>query len=603
AELRKAGGRFGRKLTLINGQVIELPNGQLKKLADHPLVDHIDFDRPTHGLMATVSTTVGATGARKAYGLDGAGVGVAVIDSGITSWHDDLTDVGAGTSVQTSGAQRVAGFVDFVNDQAAAYDDNGHGTHVAGIIAGNGFDSRGARAGIAPAAHLVGLKVLDARGRGVISDVIAAFDYAVANRTRYNIRVVNVSVGAAVTSSYNEDPLTLAAKRAVDAGIVVVAAAGNFGRNKAGQPQYGAITAPGNAPWVVTVGASSHEGTRNRHDDIVAPYSSRGPSAIDHAAKPDIMAPGTGIVSLSDPTSTFYQTKSAYLVAGTVDTAYLPYLSLTGSSMSAPAVAGTVALMIQANPNLTPNLAKAILQYTAQIYEGYNELTQGAGFLNAKGAVELSRYFATARNGERYPFAPDWSHTIHWGNHKLTQGAISPMGTAWKLGTVWGASSDEGDNIVWGTVCEQAACRDIVWGTASDEGDNIVWGTADEGAKIVWGTNIVWGTADEGDNIVWGTDCGGADCFNIVWGTADEGDNIVWGTADEGDNIVWGTSGVIDGTVWGTSDEGDNIVWGTSTAEAQLFVEDGSPPPDSEVFESPPSADRSESQYLEEGGR
>ena len=104
--------------------------------------------------------------------------------------------------------------------------------------------------------------------------------------------MLNVSVGAAVTTSYNQDPLTLAAKRAVDAGIVVVTAAGNFGSNKAGQPQYGAITAPGNAPWVITVGASSHEGTKNRRDDIVAPYSSRGPSAIDFAAKPDIMAPG-----------------------------------------------------------------------------------------------------------------------------------------------------------------------------------------------------------------------------------------------------------------------------------------------------------------------
>ena len=166
--------------------------------------------------------------------------------------------------MQTSGGQRVAKFVDFVGGLTAPYDDNGHGTHVSGIIAGNGYDSRGARAGIAPDAHLVSLKVLDENGRGVISNVIAALDYAVANKARYNIRVINLSVGAAVTESYNTDPLTLAAKRAVDAGIVVVTAAGNLGKNSRGQTQYGGITAPGNAPWVLTVGASSHQGTVDR---------------------------------------------------------------------------------------------------------------------------------------------------------------------------------------------------------------------------------------------------------------------------------------------------------------------------------------------------
>ena len=177
------------------------------------------------------STVVGARAVQKSYGYDGAGIGIAVIDSGITSWHDDLTYTGPRSSARSSGNQRVVDFVDFVNGRRGAYDDNGHGTHVAGVIAGNGYDSGGARAGIAPASHLVSLKVLDEEGRGVISDVIAALEYAVRNRAEHNIRVINLSVGAAVTSSYNVDPLTIAAKRAVDAGVVVVTAAGNFGRN------------------------------------------------------------------------------------------------------------------------------------------------------------------------------------------------------------------------------------------------------------------------------------------------------------------------------------------------------------------------------------
>ena len=141
--------RSGKKLTLINGQAVELSNGQLKKLADNPNVLRIDFDRPIYQLMATaVSTTVGARAVQRP-GYDGSGVGVAVIDSGVTAWHDDLTSRAA--NAVPDGDQRVAAFVDFVNGRTLAYDDYGHGTHVAGIIAGNGYDSNGARAASRPA--------------------------------------------------------------------------------------------------------------------------------------------------------------------------------------------------------------------------------------------------------------------------------------------------------------------------------------------------------------------------------------------------------------------------------------------------------------------
>jgi serine protease AprX len=549
SEVKKLGGKLGRKLSSINGQVAEVPNGLLRKLAEHPGVASIHWDRPSEASLNRAAVMVGARAVQSQLGYDGTGVGVAVIDSGITSWHDDLTYPGASTLVKTAAGQRVAKFVDFVNGRTSAYDDNGHGTHVAGIIAGNGRDSKGAHAGIAPGAHLVGLKVLDSSGRGVISDVIAAIEWATANRALYNIRVINLSVGAAVTESYKTDPLTLAAKRAVDAGLVVVTAAGNLGRNGLGQTQYGAITAPGNAPWVLTVGASSHEGTVKRTDDVVARYSSRGPTAIDHIAKPDLVAPGTGMVSLSDPTSTLYVSKAEYLLKGTLSLGYKPYLSLTGTSMSAPVVAGSVALMLQANPNLTPNLVKAILQYTAQVYDDYDTLTQGAGFLNTKGAVDLARSFVTAKAGERYPSARPWSQTINWGNHKIQGGVIKPNANAWGANVVWGSAVDfEGDNIVWGTLC-LGECDNIVWGTLAEE-DNIVWGTASfESDNIVWGTfrdemdNIVWGTAlFEQDNIVWGTDCEGVDCQSIVWGSSIENfgelDNIVWGTAELAEAVL-----------------------------------------------------------------
>src|SRR6185436_525224 len=177
------------------------------------------------------SVTVGAKVVNETMGYNGAGVSVAVIDSGITAWHDDLAGVGA--TIYPYGNQRVKKFVDFVNGRTHPYDDNGHGSHVAGIIAGNGYDSRsdtaGSKSGIAPGASLVSLKVLDANGVGTISNIIAAL-----NHKTYNIRVVNVSVGARISESYWTDPLTLAAKVVVEKGVVVVAASGNFGKNAEG---------------------------------------------------------------------------------------------------------------------------------------------------------------------------------------------------------------------------------------------------------------------------------------------------------------------------------------------------------------------------------
>src|SRR6185295_18828069 len=209
------------------------------------------------------------------------------------------------------GNQRVKKFVDFVNNQTQPYDDNGHWSHVAGSIAGNGYDSKSnykskEQAGIAPDASLVVLKVLDANGQGTIGNIIAALNWVAVNAKTYNIRVVNLSVGAQIRESYWTDPLTLAAKAVNDRGITVVAAAGNRGEDADGHLQYGGITAPGNAPWVLTVGASSTMGTLTRADDTMANYSSSGPTFLDFAAKPDLVAPGTGTVSLAVPGSTFF---------------------------------------------------------------------------------------------------------------------------------------------------------------------------------------------------------------------------------------------------------------------------------------------------------
>jgi len=438
--IEAAGGTAGRPLAILDGQVATVPDSALTQLAASPLIVSIGLDRPVRGAIERTSAAVGAAWIRDQLRFDGSGVGVAIVDSGVADWHDDL------------GSDRVTYFADFVTYVPTPHDDYGHGTHVAGIIAGNGYDSGGARQGIAPGASLIVLKVLDETGDGYISNVIAAIDHAVEQRTRYNIRVLNLSVSAGVFESYNTDPFTLAAKRAVDAGIVVVTAAGNLGRNDKGQVQHGGITAPGNAPWVLTVGASDHHRTATRSDDTLAAFTSRGPTNIDGESKPDLVAPGVGIESLAAAGSTLYHSSPASRLAGTVDTTTPPYFTMTGTSMAAPVVAGTVALMLEANPDLTPNLVKAILQYTAERRPRYELAAQGAGFLNARGAVQLASALhdgVSLSSGDKD--APVWSRQILWGKKRVRGGVISASANAWRAEVVWGASTTaDGSEIIWG---------------------------------------------------------------------------------------------------------------------------------------------------------
>ena len=573
-------GRVGRRLAAHRAQVAEIDNISLSSLARDPRVTRVTIDRPAFPTLARASAAVGATLARQQFGVTGRGVGVALIDSGITPWHDDLY---LADGVTTMGP-RVVHFKDFTRQDSSAADlptdGYGHGTHVAGIIAGSGYDSGGARSGIAPGADLTVLKVLDSEGHGYISDVIAAMDYAVANKNAFNIRIINLSVASGVFESYRRDPLTLAARRAYDAGIVVVAAAGNLGSNEQGEVQYGGITSPGNAPWVVTVGASSHMGTARRSDDTITTFTSRGPTYIDFAAKPDLVAPGVGIESTADPNSTLSVSHAAYLLNGTQDVRYKPYLSLSGTSMAAPIVTGTIALMLEANPSLTPNAVKAILQYTAEVVEGESPLAQGAGLLNTEGAVRMARFFDDPSAGIGAAVdtieAEDvrWSRQIIWGNYRVTGGVPLPGANAWEPGIVWGAmKADHGEPIVWGArtldaggVYGTSGRDNIVWATGGR--DNIVWATGGRD-NIVWATggrdNIVWATGGR-DNIVWAT--GGRD--NIVWATGGR-DNIVWATGGR-DNIVWATGGR-DNIVWATSGR-DNIVWATALAENVVWGSD-----------------------------
>src|SRR4051812_16124951 len=296
--------RYGARIkkSLRGGAVLEVTGGQLTALSQDPDVDHASGDVRVQRTMAVTTESTGATqvwGGNGVPGFTGRGIGVAVIDSGVAT-HKALRG-------------RIVASVDFTGSGKGGRDEFGHGTHVAGIVAGS---DDGGYSGVAPGAHIVSLRVLGADGSGDTSDVINAIDWAVDHRGQYAIRVINLSLGHAVLESYRDDPLCAAVQRAVDAGMVVVAAAGNFGKLAAGTPVVGGIIPPGNRPAALTVGALTTFGSPQRSDDRMASYSSRGPTLIDRVLKPEIVAPGNKIIATAAAGPCLAETYPDRVVAG-----------------------------------------------------------------------------------------------------------------------------------------------------------------------------------------------------------------------------------------------------------------------------------------------
>ncbi len=246
ATMHGRGARLQTKLHMIKGAAFTIPVSALPALEADPQIASVTIDHPMQLMDDTTDAAIGAASAWNA-GFTGAGVGVAVIDSGINDSHPDLWD-------STHTTSRVVYHQDFTgtattNSAGANYDLYGHGTHVAGIIGGNGSLSGGQYQGVAPGVNLIDLRALDANGSGSDSTVIAAIQQAIALKNVYNIRVINLSLGRGIPVSYTQDPLCQAVEAAWNSGIVVVVAAGNYGRLSAyGSAGYGTITAPGNDP-------------------------------------------------------------------------------------------------------------------------------------------------------------------------------------------------------------------------------------------------------------------------------------------------------------------------------------------------------------------
>jgi serine protease AprX len=303
-----------------------------------------------------------------AAGLTGRGVGVAVLDSGVAP-DPDLVQ-----------SNRLVASVNFAGPRATA-DPGGHGTHVAGILAGDGTRSAGEFVGVAPQARVVDVRVLNGRGNGRVSSIIRGLQWVVAHKAQYNIRVANLSLGAPAARSYRLDLLAAAAEVAWRRGVVVVVAAGNGG------PSSGTVQSPGIDPYVITVGASDDNQTVALADDSLGFFSSWG-TPIDSTPKPDLVAPGRRVVSIRTPGSYLDGLYADRIVAARNGA---QYFRLTGTSAATPMVAGAAALILQRQPGLRPDQVKAILTGTTQPYGGASALpnpsADGAGLLDVYAAA------------------------------------------------------------------------------------------------------------------------------------------------------------------------------------------------------------------------
>jgi serine protease AprX len=552
--MQDGGATIKSKLHSIRGVTMRVPVSMLAVLAKNPNVAYITPDRPikmtANPTTEEFATAVEADVAAAQFALNGAGIGVAVIDSGIAD-HPDLHQANG------IGPSRVVYSQSFVAGDPSTQDRYGHGTHVAGLVGGNGASSGPANgyaasyAGMAPNVNLINLRVLDQNGSGTDSQVIAAIEQAIALKNIYNIRVISMSLGRPVFESYTLDPVDQAVEAAWKAGIVVVVAAGNDGQDNSMDTEgYATIGVPGNDPAVITVGATLTQGTATRVDDAIASYSSKGPTVGDHIVKPDLVAPGNRQVSLLAAGSTLDQTYPQFEV-GSVNGPPAPgspappapgppapgppappapappapappapgppappapappapgppappagpakYFCLSGTSMATPLVSGTVALMLQRNPSLTPDQVKARLMLTA--WKGFAQYTQSTAI---SGGVYSSQYdiftygagyldVDAALNNTSLASGVALSPTAVYNASNSTVTLANTSSAAWSgTSVVWGATS-----LIWG--------NNVIWGASTITGTSVVWGSTSVvwGAKSFAGFSVVWGAKSIADS-------------------------------------------------------------------------------------------------------
>jgi serine protease AprX len=453
-----------RRLATIDGAAADLTGKQLVKLARMPGISAITVDAPVS--LSSLSNRqqwpfvsgVARGWATVTNGSLAQPPAIAIVDSGIDASRADF----GGRVVKQVTLTTLPG--------NSPGDGRGHGTFVAGIAAGSAAGYTGA----APSANLVSLDVMDDQGMAWTSDVIAAADWIYQNKDAYNIRVANFSLHSTAPASVYWDPLDRAVEKLWFSGVVVVAAAGNYAVN--GTPS-GVLYAPGNDPFVITVGANDVSGSVSTNDDMAAPWSSYG-YTLDGFAKPELAAPGRYMVGPVPAASTLALERPASMVAP-------DYIQLSGTSFAAPVVAGAAAYLLALHPTWSPDQVKGALMLTAKPTPNALPLSEGVGEVDAARAADvvappnpnlaLSTFLAADPNGGSVPIfdAASWGSTARanasWGS--ASWGSASWGSASWGTAS-WGSSAWSAAS--WGT----ASWGDASWGDAS-------WGDAS------WGSNAV----------------------------------------------------------------------------------------------------------------
>ena len=466
---------------------VSMPAHAVARLAEHSLVDFVAADEP-------VAASAGMDVARQAVdeapvsapesAFKGAGVTIAMVDSGV-ALHPDIQTLTAAVDIVNPALPIPGGGASLAggdpNDPANSIDPNGHGTHVAGILVGNGLHSPDGRmAGVAPQANLVSVRVLDGTGRGLTSDVMAGLQWTLDNKTQYGIRVVNLSIGHPVYEPAAVDPLVQAVDALWDAGVVVVCSAGNGGRNG-----YVTITSPCNSRKVITVGAMNDHGTPDVSDDTTTTYSSRGPTALDLVAKPDLVAPGNRIVSLRSAGSnqdTLFPDRRVAADPSAPEVA--EYFEMSGTSMASPIVAGTVALMLEQDPALNPGTIKARLMLSARKPAVGDPLVTGAGTLDILAALRATGSVADAPSPAAVIDAATGligfeNTAVLWGNESFS------LMTLWPGSVIWTDPTAYYQSVVW-TAGE-------IWPNAELWPSGEVWPTGENWPEDeLWPENLLW---------------------------------------------------------------------------------------------------------------
>lgn len=500
--LQLLGGLLKTTYTGIPGYAATVTVGSLQQLASDSNVERISLDSPVRAHLDVAYRAIRADRAASlsgawGTGLSGRGVGIALIDTGVQLHADFKRPIGSKPVVE----------VEIVGHETGLADYFGHGTHVAGILYGNGSassDSLSFRTfrGLAPEAQLISIRALSPDGTGYTSDIITGIDWVIKNARSYNIRVLNLSLGHPIYESYLTDPLCRAVAAAVRKGIVVVVAAGNDGSVGTG---FGTITSPGNSPSAITVGAMDDRNTVAASDDVLARYSSRGPSLIDFVVKPDLVAPGTWIVS-TRAVSSWLDTQHHELTLQIADYKNDPahaaqdgaYYTLSGTSMATPMVSGAAALMLQKDPTLNPATVKARLMKSA-VKDTRLVFETGAGSLDVYGAVNAT---GSAQN------APSPLAMAGDDGYVYIQNTALLWGSSWSQGAIWGdgkgsaagvsltpvpASITSGSGAIWGGT---GGVKSVV-DNPSVAGSGAIWGGDRSSLSSTNGTvtddGAIWG--------------------------------------------------------------------------------------------------------------